>query len=127
MPVEEVKGLENFKEIISRDEYSIFDFWATWCGPCRIMAPIYEKLSEQHPNIKFYKVDNDAEEDIVAEVGVRGLPSFMMYKGGEQVGSVLGARPPQLQELVAKAAVDTSATNPAEPKPEVPAAPAAAS
>ncbi|KZW01405.1 thioredoxin [Exidia glandulosa HHB12029] len=107
MPVEEFKGLENFKETIARDEYSIFDFWATWCAPCRIMGPIYDKLSDQHPNVKFYKVDTDAEEAIVAEVGVRNIPSFIMYKNGEQVGSVLGPRRAQLQELVAKAADTT--------------------
>ncbi|EJD37095.1 thioredoxin [Auricularia subglabra TFB-10046 SS5] len=119
MGVEEVKGIQRFREIIGRDEYSVFDFWAEWCGPCRIMAPIYEKLSNEHgAHVKFYKVDNDAEEDIVTELGIRGLPSFLLFKNGQQVGSVLGARPPMLQELVAKAAADAAAAGkPAEAAP----------
>ncbi|KAH7102526.1 thioredoxin, partial [Auriculariales sp. MPI-PUGE-AT-0066] len=96
--VDSVAGLKNFRDIIEKDEFSIFDFWATWCGPCRVMAPIFQKLANQHAGkIRFYKVDHDVEEDIVEEIGVRGLPSFVMFRKGQLVGQVIGARPPQLQ------------------------------
>ena len=57
-------------EQIEKDEFAIFDFWATWCGPCRVMAPIYDKLAAQHGDkVKFYKIDHDAEDVSVGFLG----------------------------------------------------------
>ncbi len=61
---------------IGQDKVTIFDFWATWCGPCKVISPIFEKFSDQFPNVEFYKVDVDAAEEISQEVGVRAVSSF---------------------------------------------------
>lgn len=58
---------------ISKDKVTIFDFWATWCGPCRIISPIFEQFSKNFPSIEFYKVDVDAAQDISEEVGIRAV------------------------------------------------------
>ena len=58
---------------IGQDKYTVFDFWATWCGPCKVISPIFERLADQFPNVEFYKVDVDAAEEIAQEVGVRAV------------------------------------------------------
>ena len=61
---------------IKSERPSVFDFWATWCGPCRVISPIFEQLSEKFTNIKFYKVDVDEAQDVAQEVGVRAVSAF---------------------------------------------------
>ena len=71
---------------INGDKVAIFDFWATWCGPCRVISPIFEKLASQVDGAEFYKVDVDEQPDISQEVGVRAvrasfLPFFFLFGG----------------------------------------------
>ncbi|RPD64761.1 thioredoxin [Lentinus tigrinus ALCF2SS1-7] len=100
MVVKVVSSLEEFKTIINGDKPAVFDFWATWCGPCKLISPIFEKLSEQTDAVDFYKVDVDEAQDIAQEVGVRAMPTFMAFKQGNKVKEVVGANPPALQGLV---------------------------
>ncbi|KAI0327660.1 thioredoxin [Cubamyces sp. BRFM 1775] len=100
MPVTAVTSLDEFKKIINGDKPAIFDFWATWCGPCKIISPVFEKIAEQTPGADFYKVDVDVAQDIAQEVGVRAMPTFMVFKNGSKVGETVGANPPALQSLI---------------------------
>ncbi|KAJ5156278.1 hypothetical protein N7492_009081 [Penicillium capsulatum] len=100
MGVAELKGKPAFVEAISSGDVIIIDFWATWCGPCQAISPVFEALAEQTVGPKFYKVDVDAEEDIAQEVGIRAMPTFMVFKDWEKVGEVAGADPQKLTALV---------------------------
>ncbi|KAK4058445.1 hypothetical protein OIO90_000604 [Microbotryomycetes sp. JL221] len=102
MVVKSVTSYEEFKQIIEGDRVAAFDFWATWCGPCKMIGPVFEKLSEseQFKNVDFYKVDVDEQEQIAAEVGIKAMPTFTVFKGGDKLGSTVGADPKKLQALI---------------------------
>jgi len=102
MAVTPVKDLNVFHEIIGGSEFSVFDFWAPWCPPCKAISPLFEKLAGEYPKGKFYKVDIDEGEAINEEVSPRMIPTFIIYKDGEKVGEVVGAVPEELEELFKK-------------------------
>ncbi|KAJ2924362.1 hypothetical protein H1R20_g12740, partial [Candolleomyces eurysporus] len=106
MSVTEIKSFDDFKRIISSGKPVVIDFWATWCGPCRLISPIFEKMAadSKHSGVEFYKVDVDKQEEISREVGIRAMPTFIYFKDGEKKGDLLGANPTGLQTLVSKAA-----------------------
>lgn len=79
------------EKIIDSGDAAVLDCWANWCGPCRAVAPKFEQLSENYPQVKFFKVDVDAVEDVAQEVGVRALPTFMFFKDGAKVTEIVGA------------------------------------
>jgi thioredoxin 1 len=69
----------------------IIDFWAPWCGPCRMMAPVFEETAKGHKDVVFAKVNVDEEPEIAQEFGVRGIPTMVFLKDGEEVNRVVGA------------------------------------
>ncbi|PVF93809.1 thioredoxin [Serendipita vermifera] len=109
MTVTAVTSLAQFKEIIAKDEVSVFDFWATWCRPCLAISPIFEQHSGNFPNVKFYKVDVDAVGDVAQEVGITAMPTFISFKSGQKLETILGAAPAKLKQLIETASASASA------------------
>lgn len=73
----------------------LVDFWATWCGPCRMLAPILEELSGQHPELKIVKVDVDENRDLALQYGIESIPTLLVFKGGQMADRSVGLVSPQ--------------------------------
>src|SRR4051812_17066739 len=84
---------ENFEQVITGNNTVIVDYWAPWCGPCRGFAPVFEKVSEMHPDVVFAKVDTDAEQEIAAHFQIRSIPTLMVFREQIIVFSQPGALP----------------------------------
>ncbi|UZJ54189.1 hypothetical protein CBS101457_003509 [Exobasidium rhododendri] len=102
MSVQAITSYEEFKKIINGDKVAAIDFWATWCGPCKMISPMFEKFAAAAPadKIAFYKVDVDEQDQISQEVGVKAMPTFVFFKNGEKLNEVVGAIPQQLQVAI---------------------------
>ena len=82
----------NFEELLASGKPVVVDFWATWCGPCRMIAPIVSKLAEEYDGkIVVGKCDVEENDDVAAEYRVRNIPTLLFFKGGELVGKHVGA------------------------------------
>ena len=93
---------ENFGEHIVSDGITMVDFWAEWCGPCRQFGPIFEEASNRHPDIKFGKVDTEAEKELAGGAGISSIPTLMVFREGILLYNRPGALPPAaLEELIA--------------------------
>lgn len=89
----------------SKDQVMIVDFFATWCGPCKVIAPQVVKMSDDHPTARFYKLDVDEVPDVAQELGIRAMPTFVLFKNGEKISEVVGANPKALEAAVVAAGV----------------------
>jgi len=90
---------ENFEEIIKNNEKVVVDFWASWCMPCKMVAPIFEKIAEKYKNeIIFAKLNVDENPDIASEFGIMSIPTFLVFKNGEVAGKIVGAMPEKILE-----------------------------
>jgi thioredoxin 1 len=82
-----------FEKTLLENDIVLVDFWASWCGPCRSFAPVYEHASQEHPDILFGKVDTEAEQQLAAAANIRSIPTLMAFREGMLVFSQPGALP----------------------------------
>ncbi|NP_001091381.1 uncharacterized protein LOC100037235 [Xenopus laevis] len=102
--VRHVETLEEFQNVLqeAKEKLVVVDFTATWCGPCKMIAPVFEKLSVENPDVVFLKVDVDDAQDVAAHCEVKCMPTFHFYKNGLKVFEFSGANESSLVQKVAE-------------------------
>jgi thioredoxin 1 len=105
---------QTFVETLEKNDIVFVDFWAAWCGPCRMFAPIYEAASVRHPDITFAKLDTEAEQALSAAAGITAIPTLMAFRGKTLVFSQPGALNATDLEEVIQAVKDLELANAAQ-------------
>ena len=87
-------GKENFEEMVLRAEKKVLlDFWATWCGPCKMIAPVIDQIAEENDEIIVAKIDVDTDPELAIQFGVTSIPTLILMEKGEKTGQLVGYRP----------------------------------
>ena len=85
---------ENFQaEVMESDKPVLLDFWASWCGPCRMVSPILDEIANEHPEIKVGKINVDEQRELAAQFNVMSIPTLVVVKDGKVTNQTVGARP----------------------------------
>ena len=100
MPVQAIASKTAFDEAVASEKLTLVDFFATWCGPCKMIAPTLEKFSNDYTDIQVIKVDVDELEDVAQAAQVSAMPTFKFYKAGKVVDELVGANPNALEEKI---------------------------
>ena len=87
---------ENFqKEVLEAKEPVLVDFWAAWCGPCRMMSPVVDEIAEQTQGVKVCKVNVDEQQELAVQYGVMTIPTLIVFENGKEVNKSIGVKPKQ--------------------------------
>nr|AVA17404.1 putative Per a allergen [Periplaneta americana] len=104
--VQIITSTSEFDQVLSSsgDSLIVVDFFATWCGPCKMIAPLLDKFSAEYSQVKFLKVDVDQLGDIAQKYSISSMPTLVFIKNGEEVTRVIGANPAAIKSAIAKLA-----------------------
>lgn len=101
--VEKIYTEEFSSKVLGSDKLCVVDFFADWCGPCKMLAPVLEQLSADNEDVCFFKVNVDDNMSLATQYGISSIPNVMLFKNGEKVDSSLGfVQKPQLQSIIDK-------------------------
>lgn len=85
---------DNFaKEVLQSDKTVLLDFWASWCGPCRMLSPIIDEIADEHPEIKVGKINVDEQMTLAQQFNVMSIPTLLVFKNGQKVNMTIGVQP----------------------------------
>ena len=103
MPVTSVTDDTFQAEVLESELPVVVDFWAAWCGPCRVMSPILEEIAAERDDLRVVKLDTEANLETATRYGVMAMPTFMVFRDGAPVGAIVGSRPKRrlLEDLAA--------------------------
>ncbi|MGA2826952.1 MAG: thioredoxin [Streptosporangiaceae bacterium] len=97
---------ETFEETVTQSGITLVDWWASWCGPCRMFAPVFQAASDEHTDVRFGKIDTEDQQDLAAAAQITSIPTLMAFRDGILVFSQPGALPAPALEQVIKAVRD---------------------
>ena len=89
-------------EVLASDKPVLVDFWATWCGPCKMVAPVVDEIASENPDVKVCKIDVDDEGALAQQFGIMSIPSLLVFKNGEVVERTVGVQPKAAIEAMVK-------------------------